>query len=223
MRRRTSSSTTARPRESSAGPPTEALGRPLSMLIPERFQAAHAGHVRRFGETGVTSRRHERQRPWSTAAAPRAKNFRWTHPSPRCDAPGGKLLHRHPAGCDGAGAGRAGTVAAGAAAVGPAGFGDGRHHHRGRAAEHHPVQPGRREDFRLAGRAGDGPLPGHADAGAFPGRTCATYPAVRSHRRHVPAHGRQHRDPRACAAAAKNSRWMPRSRSWTRPRASSSP
>jgi PAS domain S-box-containing protein len=38
-------------------PAAEALGQPLEMLIPERFQAAHAGHVRTFGETGVTSRR----------------------------------------------------------------------------------------------------------------------------------------------------------------------
>ena len=38
-------------------PADQAIGQPLSMLIPERFQSAHAGHVRRFGETGVTSRR----------------------------------------------------------------------------------------------------------------------------------------------------------------------
>ena len=38
-------------------PADQAIGQPLTMLIPERFQAAHAGHVRRFGETGVTSRR----------------------------------------------------------------------------------------------------------------------------------------------------------------------
>lgn len=35
----------------------DALGKPLTLLIPARFQASHAGHVRRFGETGVTSRR----------------------------------------------------------------------------------------------------------------------------------------------------------------------
>lgn len=35
----------------------QALGKPLSLLIPERFQGSHPGHVRRFGETGVTSRR----------------------------------------------------------------------------------------------------------------------------------------------------------------------
>ncbi|MEO5672960.1 MAG: PAS domain-containing sensor histidine kinase [Ramlibacter sp.] len=38
-------------------PADEAKGRPLTMLIPERFQASHAAHVERFGETGVTSRR----------------------------------------------------------------------------------------------------------------------------------------------------------------------
>lgn len=38
-------------------PADEAIGQPLSMLIPQRFQSAHAGHVRRFGDTGVTSRR----------------------------------------------------------------------------------------------------------------------------------------------------------------------
>ncbi|WP_354004957.1 PAS domain-containing sensor histidine kinase [Ramlibacter albus] len=35
----------------------EMRGQPLDRLIPERYQAAHGGHVKRFGETGVTSRR----------------------------------------------------------------------------------------------------------------------------------------------------------------------
>ncbi len=35
----------------------EALGQPLTKLIPQRFQGGHADHVRRFGATGSTSRR----------------------------------------------------------------------------------------------------------------------------------------------------------------------
>jgi hypothetical protein len=35
----------------------EALGTPLARFIPERFRGAHAGHIERFGRTGVTSRR----------------------------------------------------------------------------------------------------------------------------------------------------------------------
>jgi PAS domain-containing protein len=38
-------------------PAEQMLGQPLAQLIPERFQAAHGEHVRRFGSTGVTSRR----------------------------------------------------------------------------------------------------------------------------------------------------------------------
>lgn len=38
-------------------PADQARGRPLSLLLPERFHASHAGAVRRFGSTGVTSRR----------------------------------------------------------------------------------------------------------------------------------------------------------------------
>ena len=34
----------------------DVLGRPLELLIPERFRAVHAEHVKRFGRTGVTSR-----------------------------------------------------------------------------------------------------------------------------------------------------------------------
>jgi PAS domain S-box-containing protein len=35
----------------------EAMGQPLEMLLPERFRSGHAALVRRFGQTGVTSRR----------------------------------------------------------------------------------------------------------------------------------------------------------------------
>ena len=34
----------------------EAIGAPLDRFIPERFRAAHRGHVRHFGETGTTTR-----------------------------------------------------------------------------------------------------------------------------------------------------------------------
>ena len=38
-------------------PRAAVLGQPLDRLIPERYRAAHHGHVERFGRTGVTSRR----------------------------------------------------------------------------------------------------------------------------------------------------------------------
>lgn len=38
-------------------PRSEAIGTPLSAFMPERYRAHHAGHVRKFGETGETSRR----------------------------------------------------------------------------------------------------------------------------------------------------------------------
>ncbi|MCZ8235923.1 MAG: response regulator [Inhella sp.] len=37
-------------------PMHELVGRPLDRLLPERFRAAHAGMVRRFGQSGVTNR-----------------------------------------------------------------------------------------------------------------------------------------------------------------------
>lgn len=38
-------------------PRSEALGSRLERFLPERFRQAHAGHIRRFGETGSSSRR----------------------------------------------------------------------------------------------------------------------------------------------------------------------
>ena len=38
-------------------PQDDVLGQPLVKLIPQRFHANHAGHMKRFGATGVTSRR----------------------------------------------------------------------------------------------------------------------------------------------------------------------
>lgn len=35
---------------------TELIGEPLDLLVPERFHAAHAGHIDGFGRAGVTSR-----------------------------------------------------------------------------------------------------------------------------------------------------------------------
>jgi PAS domain S-box-containing protein len=37
-------------------PAASAVGGPLERFIPERFRAAHHGHIRRFGETGTTTR-----------------------------------------------------------------------------------------------------------------------------------------------------------------------
>src|SRR5438874_8296015 len=34
----------------------DAVGQPIERFIPQRFRPQHAGHIRRFGETGVTSR-----------------------------------------------------------------------------------------------------------------------------------------------------------------------
>ena len=38
-------------------PRSDAIGASLDRFIPERFRAAHRGHVEHFGRTGVTSRR----------------------------------------------------------------------------------------------------------------------------------------------------------------------
>jgi PAS domain S-box-containing protein len=38
-------------------PRAQAMGAPLTSFIPDRYREAHAGHVRRFGESGATSSR----------------------------------------------------------------------------------------------------------------------------------------------------------------------
>jgi len=37
-------------------PELEAIGQPITRFIPQRFHGAHAGHIHKFGETGVTNR-----------------------------------------------------------------------------------------------------------------------------------------------------------------------
>jgi len=37
-------------------PVAEALGQPIERFIPQRFRAAHSGHIQQFGKTGVTNR-----------------------------------------------------------------------------------------------------------------------------------------------------------------------
>src|SRR5438132_14351031 len=34
----------------------DVVGQPIERFIPQRFRPQHAGHIRRFGETGVTIR-----------------------------------------------------------------------------------------------------------------------------------------------------------------------
>jgi PAS domain S-box-containing protein len=43
-------------------PRAEAIGAPLAWFIPERFRAAHPDHIRRFRDTGTSSRRMGQQR-----------------------------------------------------------------------------------------------------------------------------------------------------------------
>jgi PAS domain S-box-containing protein len=40
----------------------EAIGAPLAAFIPERYRAAHSGHIQQFGEAGIASRRMGAQR-----------------------------------------------------------------------------------------------------------------------------------------------------------------
>jgi PAS domain S-box-containing protein len=43
-------------------PREQAVGAPLAWFIPERFRGSHEGHLKRFGETGTSSRRMGEQR-----------------------------------------------------------------------------------------------------------------------------------------------------------------
>ena len=63
-------------------PRAAVLGQPLNMLIPARYRTAHAGHVKHFGQTGMTSRPMGGQsaraaaRPRCSGCAPTARNSR---------------------------------------------------------------------------------------------------------------------------------------------------
>ena len=62
-------------------PAAEAIGQPLERFIPERFRAAHAGHVQTFGEAGVTRRMMGRLIAL-LRCGPTAKSSRWRRRSP---------------------------------------------------------------------------------------------------------------------------------------------
>jgi PAS domain S-box-containing protein len=47
----------------------QVLGQPIERFIPDRFRAAHRDHIRRFGETGITSRSMGRLSPISGVRA----------------------------------------------------------------------------------------------------------------------------------------------------------
>jgi PAS domain S-box-containing protein len=45
--------------------PAEVIGRPLDLLLPERYRARHRGHIEAFGhEPGQSRRMHERREIW---------------------------------------------------------------------------------------------------------------------------------------------------------------
>jgi PAS domain S-box-containing protein len=63
-------------------PAADAVGQSIERFIPQRFRSQHAGHIRRFGETGVSSRGTA---SWerSGRCGPMAKSSRSSFPSPR--------------------------------------------------------------------------------------------------------------------------------------------
>ena len=72
-------------------PVAEAIGRPLSRFIPERFREIHGEHVRVFGETGVTTRAMASQRPLM-ACGRTAKSSRSRRRYPRLSLAGSASL-----------------------------------------------------------------------------------------------------------------------------------
>ena len=50
-------------------PAAQAIGQPLDRFIPQRFREVHHEHIRRFGETGVTTRAMGHERPLAALRA----------------------------------------------------------------------------------------------------------------------------------------------------------
>ena len=71
-------------------PAGQVLDQPLDMLMPQRFRAGHAAHVRHFGETGATSRR---MNGWGVVYGLRAsgEEFAVEASISHVDSPEGKL------------------------------------------------------------------------------------------------------------------------------------
>ena len=70
-------------RKCSAVPQSKPLERDINRFIPQRFRSEHPGHMRRFGETGVTNRAIGNLRGHCGGSERRARNFLSRHPFPR--------------------------------------------------------------------------------------------------------------------------------------------
>ena len=191
-------------------------GMSLDQLIPERYRAGHAGHVRRFGATGTTSRRMS----GSTVVYGRrasGEEFPVDASISQLDTPEGKLFtvilrdvtervraETEQARLTARLTGLLDSAMDGIITVDAAQ----RIVLYNRAAEKIFGWP----QAEVMGQPLEMLLPER-----YRGGHAAHVRSVRHHRRHLAPHGRRHASSTACAAAARNSRWTPRSRRSTRP------
>ena len=167
----------------------ETVGRPLDMLMPERFRDRHRAHVEAFARTGTTSRRMGTQAD-PRGLAPQRRGIPDRGVDLAIRRRGRETVHRHPARRHGARAHAGAACDERSAHARHPRVRDGRDHHRRREPERRALQYGGRNDVPDEPRGGDRRAALDVHSRALSRGACVARESLRRGSCKLAAHGR---------------------------------